>query len=192
MPRCNRTRDINRVETFVPAAGEALRHATMSPSDRTCSMENESPLTRRHPARESPFAVRKSPIIFITACTKGRGHLLSNEVTHEALKRAWLDYKHWMVGPYVLMPDHLHLLVAPTSAHPSPVRRWVAWWKRLASQALHLEEDHLWQRDIWDYRLRCRDHFAEKARYILNNPVRGGLVEHADMWPYAGRIHHIG
>jgi putative transposase len=148
--------------------------------------------TRRRPAREPLNASHQSTIIFITACTKHRQPLIHNDITHNTLRNAWLDYRDWMVGSYVLMPDHVHLLVAPSTPHPKSFRKWVAWWKRLASASLHLQEDQLWQRDIWDYRLRARDGVAEKSAYILNNPVRAGFVAMPEAWPYAGCIHRIG
>jgi putative transposase len=41
-----------------------------------------------------------------------------------------------------------------------------------------------WQRDFFDHRLRGDEALEEKARYILENPVRAGLVEKAGDWPY--------
>lgn len=154
-------------------------------------MHPETPHARRYPARESLHVEKNSPFIFITACTKDRRPLLANEKVHQTLRDAWLNCKDWRVGPYVLMPDHVHILVRPISFHPLPVRRWVAWWKRLTSEALTLNRNELWQRDIWDHRLRSKDSFAEKAEYIRNNPVRRGLVEQTDLWPFGGYIYNI-
>ena len=38
------------------------------------------------------------------------------------------------------------------------------------------------QRDFWDTRLRDEAHYAEKFRYICNNPVRKGLCASAREW----------
>jgi hypothetical protein len=43
---------------------------------------------------------------------------------------------------------------------------------------------HHWQRDFFDHRLRDDESFEEKAAYILNNPVRAGLVNRFEDWPY--------
>ena len=146
---------------------------------------------RKRPAHEPTNAPRHSNVIFLTACTNGRLNLLANEKTHRVLREAWMDYKDWMVGPYVLMPDHLHILVANASPRSAGIHRWVAWWKRLASRELGMNEDHLWQRGIWDSRLRSDDCFADKARYIRENPVRRGLVSSTAEWQYGGWIHEL-
>ena len=40
------------------------------------------------------------------------------------------------------------------------------------------------QKDFFDTRLRDDAHYAEKFRYICNNPVRKNLVPRAVDWPY--------
>ena len=46
----------------------------------------------------------------------------------------------------------------------------------------------IFQRDQWDTQLRAGDSYAIKWEYIRNNPVRKGLVVHADDWPYQGEL----
>ena len=47
---------------------------------------------------------------------------------------------------------------------------------------LHCEIE--FQKDFWDTRLRNEAHYAEKFRYICNNPVRKGLCEVARDWAH--------
>ncbi len=76
------------------------------------------------------------------------------------------------------MPDHLHLLVAiPPDKILSQV---VGLWKRAISRKLSIP----WQRSFFDHRLRNEENFGDKCEYILHNPVRAGLVERAEDWPY--------
>ena len=56
----------------------------------------------------------KHPVYFITTCTAERRPLLANEAAHEILHAEWcsLHERHgWQVGRYIVMPDHVHLLV---------------------------------------------------------------------------------
>jgi len=41
-----------------------------------------------------------------------------------------------------------------------------------------------WQRDFFDHRLRGDEGWREKSDYILQNPVRAGLIEKYEDWPY--------
>ena len=56
----------------------------------------------------------------------------------------------------------------------------VAQFKRLLSRRYGLR----FQRDFWDTRLRDDAHYAEKFRYVCNNPVRRGLCAAAREWPH--------
>lgn len=46
----------------------------------------------------------------------------------------------------------------------------------------------LFQRDCWDRQLRTGDSYAQKWEYVRNNPVRKGLVGHAEDWPFQGEM----
>lgn len=41
-----------------------------------------------------------------------------------------------------------------------------------------------WQDGFFDHRLRTDESAAEKGNYIRMNPVRAGLVENPEAWPY--------
>jgi len=46
----------------------------------------------------------------------------------------------------------------------------------------------IWQRDFWDTQLRKGENYDEKWQYVLENPVRAGLVKHSEDWPYQGEL----
>jgi putative transposase len=94
-----------------------------------------------------------------------------------------------LVGRYVLMPDHLHLFacILPGTATLS------GWMKSLKnSLSKHWREKGIssphWQKGFFDHLLRDYESKAEKWMYIGNNPVRAGLCENTEDWPYAGEI----
>ncbi len=43
----------------------------------------------------------------------------------------------------------------------------------------------LWQKSYYDHVLRHDENLAHVVRYVLENPVRAGLVESFDEYPYA-------
>jgi serpin B len=45
-----------------------------------------------------------------------------------------------------------------------------------------------WQPGFHDHLLRSDESYAAKWDYVFQNPVRAGLVSHAEDWPYAGEI----
>lgn len=88
---------------------------------------------------------------------------------------------------YVLMPDHAHMLWLGTNEVGSDQRVAIEFLRK------HLRP-HLapadWQRQAHDHVLREEERkpetFLTVAGYILDNPVRTGLVERRDEWPHAG------
>lgn len=90
------------------------------------------------------------------------------------------------VGRYVLMPDHLHLFV--TGPGEFVLGRWIGTLKRLLAANAPQASRPFWQRGFFDHVLRSSESYSQKWDYVLQNPVRGGLVRTADEWPFAGEI----
>ena len=92
------------------------------------------------------------------------------------------------VGRYVILPDHLHLLVAP----PDDLRLgdWVGTLKRVLARSLQGSGsgDPIWQRGFFDHVLRSSESYSEKWNYVRENPVRAGLVKNPDDWAFCGEI----
>jgi len=144
---------------------------------------------RRHPHHEVIFKDGAPTIVFITVCTRDRVSWLASPAVHDCLVSIWRQARAWYVGRYVLMPDHLHLFASP-GALELPLKNWVTYWKSQFSK-LHQNSAHRWQSDYWDTTVRGIDRYEEKWVYALNNPVRKGLVEHADAWPFQGELFEL-
>ena len=131
------------------------------------------------------------PVYFVTACTANRRHLLADAATHEALRRFCVSAQERgaLVGRYVLMPDHFHLFICipPGALGLSP---WVKSLKNALSRhwrGCGIAAPH-WQKGFFDHVVRSGRSHAEQWRYVTENPVRAGLVGHAEDWPYSGSI----
>lgn len=83
-----------------------------------------------------------------------------------------------ILDAYCLMPNHAHLLVQVTSDGAGLVDligdlkscSMRAWWT-------HGHRGQLWQRSFHDRGLRRMSDYDHAGAYLLNNPVRAGLVE---------------
>jgi putative transposase len=90
---------------------------------------------------------------------------------------------------YVVMPDHVHLFCAPADLNPMPLNSWVKFWKsHVARRWLRMEDAPIWQRHFWDTQLRRGENYNQKWEYVVQNPVRAGLVDQPDDWPYQGEL----
>jgi len=87
---------------------------------------------------------------------------------------------------YCFMPDHLHLLVEG-EADNSDCRRFIKAAKQYSGFYYSKEYRRtLWQRYGHERVLRNDEATLEVARYILNNPVRAGLVRDVREYPFVG------
>jgi putative transposase len=127
----------------------------------------------------------------VTCCSAKRLPILASDSAHTAIVEAWSSASTWLVGRYVIMPNHLHLFCAPSAIDAPSLERWMRYWKSLATCALRKRSGELWQRHHWDRQLRSGDSYDEKWEYVCNNPVRHGYVTNASDWPYQGEVNEL-
>jgi putative transposase len=144
---------------------------------------------RKHPAAGVHFNLGKPTFVLLTVCTRNRQPWLACDEAQDLLRKIWLAADKWLVGNYVLMPDHLHCLVAPRAVD-FPFDRWVTYWKSQFTKS-HEHVDWHWQSDEFQHRLRDGENYSEKWASVRNNPVRHGLVKNVDEWKYQGMIHDL-
>jgi putative transposase len=108
--------------------------------------------------------------------------------------------RYLFVG-YVVMPDHIHLLISePEQGTPSTVMQVLK--QRFARQVLRKkrcpaeqavggpscapfakgEQPHVWQRRFYDFNVWSEGKRVEKLRYMHCNPVKVGLVAEPEHW----------
>ena len=197
---------IIRTELCSPREGESWE------GERPCE-----PLpVRHHPSKNSVRTIGfRSTILFVTVCTEWRMPILACQDMASIIVSAWAAADNWIVGQYVIMPDHVHLFCSPTTYPPYDFHRWMKQWKSLATIAWRKRGGPqfiaagntansgstdaincvppkrlppLFQRNCWDEQLRTGFQYKEKWEYVRNNPTRKGLVANADDWPYQGRM----
>jgi putative transposase len=129
-------------------------------------------------------------VCFITICA----YMNQSPFVRTDLNQLVLDILHeeqerqdCAVFSYCLMPNHLHFLVSPRENGISVLaftdrfkgkstnRSWTVGWR-----------GKLWQPRYYDHIVRAEEDLRAIAEYILNNPVRKGLVERAEDWQWGG------
>lgn len=141
---------------------------------------------------------------FITFCCYQRRHLLgtvcARNLAVEMLRQVRTRYQFALIG-YVLMPEHVHLLISESpAALPAKVlqvfkqrlSRRMRGKKRSRPGQLSLRfgdpPDGLrrfWQRRYYDFNVYSRAKIMEKLHYMHANPVKEGLVQHPGDWPWS-------
>ena len=170
-------------------------------------MKNELP--KRKNLRLEHFDYSTPGAYFITICTFNRQKTLSdivctlredgtspfayleNKLTAygkivERIINQMPDNLKTRIDRYVIMPNHMHLIVvvtddddlraireAPMKAR-SVISKTVGYIKMNASKAIRKEFGNVrvWQRGFHDHIIRDRDDYANIAEYIRHNPLR--------------------
>ncbi len=153
--------------------------------------------TKRKTPRLKNFDYNTVGVYFITICTKNRRCLLSRIVGTGVLDCPQVEltesgkiaekyinqlngfYEHISVESYVIMPNHIHLLLfikengqsrtpVPTRAN-SVFSKFVSTFKRYCNKEYG---ENIWQARSNDHIIRNRQDYEEHLQYIYQNPVR--------------------
>ncbi len=91
----------------------------------------------------------------------------------------------YLLHEFVLMPDHLHLLLTPGMT--TTLEKVMQLIKGGSSYEIHKRRGHraeVWQPGFHEWTVRDAQDFASRGTYIRMNPVAAKLVEAPEMWPY--------
>ena len=125
----------------------------------------------------------------LTFCTRLRQTAFLDEATVADTHAQFLrtaTAEDFAILAYCFMPDHVHLLVEAT-ADRANFKRFVKLSKQRSGAAYALRVGRpLWQEGYYDRVLRKDEDVKRVARYMLENPVRAGLVATPTEYPHLG------
>ena len=154
-------------------------------------------LPNRKPNRLSDYDYSQNGAYFITICTRERKRVLSKifvgtpvpgcpqepsvellpygKIADRYIQQMHTFYDHISVDKYVIMPDHIHLLIR-IDGHPgtgvptqrtSVIARFVGTFKRYCNKEYG---KNIWQARYYDHVVRDQRDYDEIWQYIENNP----------------------
>ena len=113
-----------------------------------------------------------------------RRHILGTAESRDTflriLEETRASYSFEVLG-YVVMPNHVHLLLSEPAHHPlsTAIQVIKQWFSRTRT------EDYVWEARYYDFNVVTYDMFVEKLRYMHRNPVKAGLVSRAEDWRWS-------
>ena len=138
-----------------------------------------------------PFFSRKSPRIleydytaqnyyFVTLCTKDKKCLFGKpdelnvfgEIAKEHILHLPLHYSYVRVDKYVVMPNHIHMILAFDSREKYSLSNVVGLYKSGVTKQIHQAGTSaaVWQRSFHDHVIRNQQDYEKIWRYIHGNP----------------------
>ncbi len=107
------------------------------------------------------------------------------ETTPEQLRQR----HHFHVFGYVLMPEHVHLLLSePRHTKLEDILRAL---KAQSSRKLKGDRQQFWQTRYYDFNIFTHPKFVENLRCLHRNPVHRGLVKQPEAWPWSSYRHWL-
>jgi len=99
--------------------------------------------------------------------------------------RSYVAAGKFQVHDFVVMPDHVHLLL--TVGSDMTIERVMQFIKGGFSYRLKKEfgySGEVWQRGFSEVRVEDKQSFLRHREYIAENPVKAGLAESPEKFPY--------
>jgi putative transposase len=143
----------------------------------------------RRQIRLPPDEYLGTAIAFVTICCEDRVPIFCDAkrcgVAIDSLRRTSTAMQ-FLVHAFCLMPDHVHFLVEGSSSGSHLVKFINQWKQQTGYLFRHELRKGFWQRRFYDHILRSGDGTEDVAWYIWMNPVRKGLVEEPQQYPFSG------
>ncbi len=150
---------------------------------------------------------------FVTFACHRKYHLLTNEedigILLEEIEAARMEY-NFSVLSYVVMPNHVHLVIYPHAAiklgrvigevKSRSARKILERWRTVKDYRLsRLQVNRsgnirlvFWQRRCYDHNCRTVETVKEKIQYCHANPVRAGFAQRIEEWRWSSYRAYLG
>ena len=131
----------------VQAPGALARSRRVLPRPREINLNQNIDTLFIYVMKFDPFSQRIRPdrgvaikehlptLVFVTICTKGRKPWLATDQNHQLLRTIWTEATYWKIGPYVILPNHLHFFAWPGRLH-ADIDDWMQYWKSIFTKRL--------------------------------------------------------
>ena len=141
--------------------------------------------------RDLPHLQHDTKLHFLTFCTHNRW-ILPDWARTLVLKSVLHDHERIVfVDCAIVMPDHAHMIFVPLlDEHKREMVSLAKITQAIKSSSAHTinrrlsKKGRVWQEESFDHVLRCSENVDEKIDYVINNPVRAGLVTNPTDYPW--------
>ena len=107
------------------------------------------------------------------------------ELVAEAIVAGEQERRFYELNAWVVMPNHVHLLILPKVAVPA-ITRWLKGsTARRANQLVGNTGQPFWQDESYDHWVRNPKELNRIIGYIEENPVSAGLVGSLELWHFS-------
>lgn len=161
----------------------------------------------RRQNRLAEFDYGQEGAYFVTLCTQNRARLFqielpvgnglcavpktsANQIIHKWVRETENKFPNIVIDKYVVMPDHLHLIVTIKERHagrslPDIMRFFKTmttneYIRGVKDGILTPFDRKLWQKSYYDHVIRNQQDYNEVWEYIQNNPTKWMMIHNTN------------
>lgn len=97
----------------------------------------------------------------------------------------------WLLHAHCLMSNHFHLVVELREPTMARGMQYLTGQYGLRFNERHDRRGHVFQDRYRSTVIETEEHLAEALRYVAFNPVRAGLCERPEDWPWSSYPRHV-
>ena len=151
-------------------------------------MNNKQSRPFRRSPRMKTHDYTESYYYSLTVCTHGRKRLFTSSHVNQILidtLRNYADRYSITLYAYCLLPDHLHILACPEGTESVP--KFINMFKGRITFLLRKRgiKGRIWQRGFYDHIIRHSESLETVTKYILENPVRKGIIDRFENYQWS-------
>jgi len=128
---------------------------------------------------------------FLGKCDQSPHWLLLDAIAKLVLDSLWFNHtKHYELFCVLLMSNHVHIVIKPLLQRPDTpyslaqiMKEHKTYVAKQANMILN-RSGEFWSREYYDYWIRDEEEFRRVINYILQNPVKAGLVKDYRDWKH--------
>ncbi|EQB63569.1 MAG: hypothetical protein RBG1_1C00001G1148 [candidate division Zixibacteria bacterium RBG-1] len=141
---------------------------------------------RRNSLRLKEFDYKKEGPYFVTISCREKESFFENKPLKQILVTNIEKLENRFsitVNAYVVMPNHVHLIVTLPENDSFSLSKIIQVFKSLVTYDARLRgnKKRIWQRGFYEHVIRNEKDFLEKMKYILNNPLALEIKKRADI-----------
>lgn len=142
-------------------------------------MKDNLPVRKRLRLKE--FDYSKEEMYFITLCIKNRIELLGKvaetnrikltklgNISEQYIKEIERKYANIRIDEYVIMPNHIHLLIIINKQNEITISRVIKQYKMYVSK---INGFSIWQKSFYEHIIRNEKEYWEIKKYIRDNII---------------------
>jgi REP element-mobilizing transposase RayT len=129
--------------------------------------------------------------IVLTMCIKDKVCLFSDTEVISVFTNILgnvVENNRCIIPVYCFMPDHQHMIMTGTHEDADLIKIVTVYKQKTGFWMSKNRIGIRWQKDFYDHIIKKNEDLSTQVRYILDNPVRMGLVSHWHEYRHKGSI----